>query len=176
MILSLFNKIAVNRHLRYTITIAILGFFAIALLLSLSQDNASPPPSTKFVTITGKEILLEELSGMPAIVTFWATTCASCIEEIPHLKELYRDLSGQGLNILAVAMFYDPPNRVLEMTKTLNLPYPVVLDPLAKISRAFGDVKFTPTTFLITPNGHIAKTIVGMLDVESIRSAIKDML
>jgi thiol-disulfide isomerase/thioredoxin len=49
------------------------------------------------------------------LVTFWATTCPSCIEEIPHLIDLYRELNPKGLEIIGVAMAYDPPEQVRAM-------------------------------------------------------------
>jgi len=66
-------------------------------------------PEVTFTTITGKQVALREWRGKPAIVTFWATDCPTCMLEIPHLIDLYRQFHPQGLEMVAVAMAYDPP-------------------------------------------------------------------
>ncbi|MEN8260298.1 MAG: TlpA disulfide reductase family protein [Pseudomonadota bacterium] len=144
--------------------------------LLLGSPAARKAPEAIFTTITGKKIALTQLRGKPVIVTFWATDCPGCIEEIPHLIELFNDYSNKGLNIIAVAMFYDPPSRVVAMTKDKALPYPVALDVDAKHAQAFGDVRLTPTNFLIAPDGTIAVQKVGLMDMADIRSRIDQML
>ena len=139
------------------------------MLLSCRSDVA---PETTFSTITGKKIALHELRGKPVIVTFWATSCASCVKEIPHLIELYQQYHDQGLEIIAVAMAYDPPNHVLDMSKALNLPYHVALDMQSENAHAFGDVSLTPTTFLIAPDGAIALQKTGLFDVNEIKNQL----
>ena len=57
--------------------------------------------------------------------------------------------------MIAVAMYYDPPNHVVDMTKAKQLPYDVALDLKSELAQAFGDVMFTPSTFLIAPDGSV---------------------
>ncbi len=119
---------------------------------------------------------LEELRGRPVLVTFWATTCTTCVAEIPHLVDLYNTLAPKGFELIAVAMYYDPPNRVMEMAKRRALPYTVALDVDANASRAFGDVKLTPTSFLIAPDGRIVHQKLGEMDMSKVERMIRDML
>ena len=107
------------------------------------------------------------------LVTFWATTCSSCVREIPHLIRLYDELAPQGLEIIGIAMDYDPPNRVLAMRKARNMPYPVALDIHADAARAFGNVRLTPTSFLIAPDGRIAYRKIGRMDMARLREDIR---
>ncbi len=139
------------------------------MLISCRSDVA---PETTFSTITGKKIVLAELRGKPVIVTFWATDCASCMKEIPHLIELYQQYHDKGLEIIAVAIAYDPPNHVLDMAKALQLPYHVALDMQSENAHAFGDVSLTPTTFLITPDGSIALQKTGLFDLNEIKKQL----
>ncbi|MEY3787283.1 MAG: hypothetical protein RLZ75_1490, partial [Pseudomonadota bacterium] len=112
-----------------------------------------PVPDVTFTTITGQKIALKALLGKPVIVTFWATNCPSCIKEMTVLIDLYSQYHPQGLEIIAVAMHYDPPNHVMTMTQDQQLPYPVALDLTGEHAQAFGDVQLIPSTFLITPDG-----------------------
>jgi peroxiredoxin len=133
-------------------------------------------PDVTFTLITGKQVALREWHGKPAIVTFWATDCPSCMLEIPHLIDLYRQFHPQGLEIMAVAMAYDPPNHVVAMTQGRQLPYDVALDLNSAHALAFGNVQFTPTTFLISPEGKIAEKSVGVFDYSTWQSRIAAML
>ena len=127
-------------------------------------------------TLDGRTLTLEQLRGKPVLVTFWATTCPSCVEEMPHLIELYRELHPQGLEIIGVAMSYDPPEQVRAMVAKRQVPYPIVLDTQARIAREFDNVRLTPTSVLISPEGRIVQYRLGLLDLPQLREAIQKML
>ena len=133
-------------------------------------------PAIAFKIVDGRTLELTQLQGQPILVVFWATTCASCVKEIPHLVELYQDLSPRGLEIIAVAMAYDPPNQVMEMRQRKQIPYPIALDVQGKVAMAFGDVQQTPTAFLINPQGQIAQQAIGRLNLAQLRTTLESML
>ena len=133
-------------------------------------------PDITLVTTTGERIALAGMRGEPLLVTFWATTCSTCMEEMPHLIDLYHELSPRGLNVIGIAIFYDPPNRVLAMQESSSIPYTIALDIDANASRAFGDVGLTPTTFLIAPDGRVVYQKTGNMDMDKVRSEILAML
>lgn len=133
-------------------------------------------PDISLITVDGETLSLAQLRGRPLLVTFWATTCTSCVREIPHLAELYEELSPRGLEIIGIAMHHDPPNRVLDMRRTRNIPYPVALDLQADAARAFGNVRVTPTSFLIAADGRIMYRRIGTLDMTRLRQDILAML
>lgn len=127
-------------------------------------------------TLDGRTVTLEQLRGKPVLITFWATTCPSCIEEMPHLIELYRDFNPKGLEIIGVAMSYDPPDQVRAMAEQRQIPYPIVLDSKERIAREFDNVRLTPTSVLISPDGRIVQYRLGLLDLPKLRETIKTML
>jgi peroxiredoxin len=133
-------------------------------------------PDITVVTTAGERLALAGLRGKPLLVTFWATTCLTCIEEMPHLNDLYHEFAARGLRIIAIAIFYDPPNRVIAMQKLRRIPYTVALDIDARASRAFGDPGVTPATFLIAPDGHIVYRKSGRIDIQTVRHEILTML
>lgn len=126
-----------------------------------------------FRTIDGRDLRLTELRGRPVLVNFWATTCVVCVREMPHLVELERHLADHKLVVVAVAMPYDPPSRVVEFARRMALPFPVALDLDANLVRAFGDVSATPTTVLIDPEGRVAARRVGAWDTGDIAAHIR---
>lgn len=131
-----------------------------------------PAPNETFTTITGKKINLHSLQGKPVLVTFWATDCANCVKEIPDFVELYQHYQEKGLEIIAVTMYYDPPNHVVAMTAAKQIPYPVALDLKNQHARAFGHVELTPSTFLISPAGNIVMKTTGLLDIHDIKQRL----
>ena len=154
------------------------GFLFIgALLLAIgigysSTQRPSPAPESEFKTIKGETISLAQLRGKPVLVTFWASDCLSCLEEIPDLISLHQQYRASGLAVISVAMYYDPPNQVLETAAAKQLPYAVALDPTAVLAKAFGEVQFTPTTFLIDRNGKIAMKTTGKFELATIRERL----
>ena len=99
-------------------------------------------------TINGETITSEQLLGKVTLINFWATDCPGCINEMPDLVKTYNQYKDQGLEVIAVAMFYDPPSRVISFTKNNNLPFPVVLDSNKEIMSKFNNIKLTPTSIV----------------------------
>lgn len=160
---------------RLLIALMLIGLTIIALWVWQPKRLIAAPHVT-FTTITGRKIELVKLQGKPVIVTFWATDCAACIKEIPHLIELYQQFHSQGLEIIAVAMYYDLPNHVVAMSKAKQLPYPVALDLKAEQANAFGQVSLIPTTFLISANGSIVMQKTGLIDITDMKLLIENLL
>jgi peroxiredoxin len=159
------------------LTLALLAIIAGTVgFLFLSPQGMGQAPDITFSTMDGKRVYLKQLRGRPVLVNFWATTCPGCIKEMPHLVELYQDLAPEGFEILAVAMQYDPPEQVRELVASKGLPYPIIHDTEGEISRAFGDVRLTPSNFLISPGGDIVQHKIGDLDMEHLTQSIKRML
>ncbi|MFP4610858.1 MAG: peroxiredoxin family protein [Thiohalophilus sp.] len=144
--------------------------------LWFSPSGLQRAPDLSFKNVEGETIALQQLQGRPVLVTFWATSCPGCIKEMPHLIEMYDELAPRGLEIIGVAMDYDPPNHVMRMREERNIPYPIVLDVDSEIADAFGDVKLTPSHFLINPQGRIVHHKIGELDMDKMHDRIETML
>ena len=165
---------------RFTLYRSILVASLLLLLAFISINTinraSTQAPDVTFTTLAGKKIALKELRGKPVIVTFWATDCPACIKEIPDLINLYTHYHKQGLEILAVAMYYDPPNYVVTMSQDQQLPYNVALDLKAEHAHAFGDVPLIPSTFLISPDGLIVLKKTGAFDPTEMKTRIETLL
>lgn len=146
---------------------------AIAAIVLIPVDTLS---DVEFKTITGERLTLGEQRGKTLLVTFWATDCPACMDEIPELTGLHNDYKNKGLVIIAVAMPYDPPNRVVEFARNKKLPYRVALDPAGTVSKAFGDVQLIPRSFLISPKGEIKLDILGKIEAMKLKSHIEPLL
>jgi peroxiredoxin len=136
----------------------------------------APAPALTFTTVDGEHLTLAGMRGRPVLVVFWATTCGVCLREVPHLAALYRELAPRGLEVVAVAMSYDPPDRVLAFRERLGMPYPVALDLEGAARRAFGGVHATPTSFLVDAQGRVVYRRVGALDYPWLGEELRAML
>ena len=149
---------------------------AVAGYLGLKSAGLEEVPDITVVTTRGERIALAGMRGKPLLVTFWATTCQSCMKEMPQLIDLYHELSPLGLKVIGIAMYYDPPNRVLAIQKSRSIPYTIALDIGAHAARAFGDVELTPTSFLIAPDGRVVFQKTGSMDMDRLRNGILALL
>ncbi len=149
---------------------------AIGLLLYNATFNKSITPQVTFVSIKGERITVADLRGKVALVNFWATDCAICIKEMPQLVKTHQKYQSRGFETIAVAMRHDPPNYVLAYVEKNALPFKVVLDPMGEIAKAFGDVKLTPTTFIIDKRGNVVKKIVGEPDFKKLHELLEKKL
>lgn len=153
------------------IAVAILG-----IITARWTQPAQKAPDITFTLITGDKLSLIKLRGGPVLVFFWATTCKICIAKTPEMNSLYQQLQPEGLEMIAVAMPYDPPTHVVAMAKILKMPYPVALDINAEVVRAFDNVRVTPTTILIAPNGNITWRKQGKFDTGRLKFRIRELI
>lgn len=153
-----------------TVILALIGGFVATL------TSKAPAPQAQFVSLQGKKVSMEELRGKVVLVNFWATDCPGCIQEMPDLINTHKKFQAQGLETIAVAMSYDPPNYVLAYTEKNALPFVVSLDPRGELAKAFNDVKMTPTTFVIDKQGNIVQRTLGVLDFAKLHALIEKEL
>lgn len=156
----------------------ILGFILVLIVVAsgilISLNNKVT--NFDFTTLQGEKLSFEKLRGKPVLVTFWATDCENCLKEIPFFIDLYERYHVQGLEIIGISMYYDPPNHVIEFNKLHPLPYPITLDINTEFSKSFGNVKVTPTTFLVNQAGEIVWKKVGLIDKAELTPQIEKFL
>ncbi|RDI29362.1 peroxiredoxin [Pseudacidovorax intermedius] len=140
------------------------------------QSGTSPAPSSKFVLLDGSTKSTADFKGKVTLVNFWATSCTTCVAEMPRVIATYEKYKGQGYDTVAVAMDYDPPSYVVNFAQTRNLPFKVAIDNTGAIAQAWGDVKLTPTTYLVNKRGEIVKRYVGEPDFAELHQLIEKLL
>lgn len=142
---------------------------ASALLL---WPDRHPMPSVSFNLVDGGTVDGSSLRGRSLLVNFWSVSCAICLRDMPRLRALQQSLSGQRFTIIGVAMPHDSPAAVLAMVERLAPGFPIAFDVHGEVSRAFGDVRVTPTSFLIDPSGNIRFAERGPLDEARVRATL----
>jgi peroxiredoxin len=146
-------------------------------LLPLSAcSTRDPAPQFSYTLLDGRKASTESLRGKVLLVNFWATSCVSCVKEMPQIAATHQKFAARGYETLAVAMSYDPPAYVANFAQTRALPFGVVIDNTGAIAKAFGDVKITPTTFLIDKRGQTVKRFVGEPDFADLHALVEKLL
>lgn len=140
------------------------------------SDFTGAAPASSMVLLDGKTFTTEQMKGKVTLVNFWATSCTTCVAEMPEIISAYKKYAPQGFDTVAVAMSYDPPTFVLNFAQTRQLPFKVAIDNTGAVAKAWGDVKLTPTTYIVNKKGDIVKRYVGTPDFNAMHALIEKLL
>ena len=154
---------------------SVLTGLALAALAPACSTKQSAP-DTRFVLLDGSQTSTQALRGKVFLINFWATSCISCVAEMPKLVQTHQQFHARGYETLAVAMSYDPPAYVVNFSQSRQLPFKVAIDNTGAVAKAWGDVKITPTTFLVNKRGEIVKQYVGEPDFGAMHQLIGKLL
>lgn len=133
-------------------------------------------PVLTYTLLDGRVSGTEQLRGKVVLVNFWATSCATCIKEMPQIVTTYEKYKNRGYETVAVAMSYDPPAYVIKFAETRRLPFSVAIDNTGHIAKSFDDIKVTPTSMLINKRGEIVKRYVGEPDFAALHELVEELL
>ena len=130
-----------------------------ALFAPLASANAlrvgAPAPAATLVTLDGQRIATSDLLGRVVILTFWATWCSPCREELPLLSAYATQHAAEGLTVLGFAL--DSPENALKVQQVAHsLSFPVGL--LANSSLpGYGRIWRIPVSFTINREGQLVE-------------------
>ena len=133
-------------------------------------------PASEFVLLDGSTTHTKAFEGKVTLVNFWATSCTTCVAEMPDIVATYNKYQNQGFDTVAVAMQYDPPSSVVNFAETRKLPFKVAIDNTGAVAKAWGDVRLTPTTYIVNKRGEIVKSYVGAPDFPALHQLIEKLL
>ena len=133
-------------------------------------------PESTFVLLDGSKINTTSLKGKVTLVNFWATSCTTCVAEMPKIIATYDKYKSKGFDTVAVAMSYDPPAYVVNYAETRKLPFKVAIDNTGSVAIAWDEVKLTPTTYIVNKQGQIVKRYVGEPDFAELHILIEKLL
>ncbi len=138
--------------------------------------GSDPAPQTTFVLLDGSQQTTADLRGKVTLVNFWATSCTTCVAEMPRMVSTYDKYHARGYEHVGVAMSYDPPSYVVNYAETRKLPFKVAIDNTGAVAKAWGDVQLTPTSYLVNKRGEIVKRYVGEPNFAELHQLIEKLL
>lgn len=133
-------------------------------IFSFSGDGGRPLPKVDVKTVDGKTINTStfENDGKPIIVSFWATWCKPCVQELTNISEVYEDWTDEtGVKLIAISIDNARNSqKVLPLVNSKEWEYEVYIDENSDFKRAMG-VNAVPHTFLLDGKGNIVWQHVG---------------
>lgn len=146
------------------------------LLTACFSGSEQSVPNLPFTQLDGSKHTLTELKGKVTLINFWATSCSTCVKEMPQMVATHQKFQAQGLETLAIAMEYDPPAYVMQFAQTRQLPFRVAIDHSGDLAKGFGQVQLTPTTFVVNKKGDIVKRYIGEPDFAALHGLLAQLL
>jgi len=162
------------RYVAATIFALVLGVGGYLAFASFSHGG--PAPNVAYTLLDGSRSSVEQMRGKVVLVNFWATSCTTCVREMPQIVATHEKFKARGYQTLAVAMSYDVPAYVVNFAQTRKLPFDVAIDNTGMIAKSFGDVQLTPTSVLIDKRGQIVKRYVGEPDFAALHQLVEKLL
>ena len=133
--------------------------------LVVATDPA-PAPEVTFIAEDGSEARLSDYAGKPVVLNFWATWCAPCRKEMPHLAAL-QEAMGDEIAVLTVATGRNPPEAIDRFFTEIGVTsLPKATDPKQEMARAFG-VLGLPITVILDAEGREVARLLGDADWSS---------
>ncbi|KQU78543.1 MULTISPECIES: TlpA disulfide reductase family protein [unclassified Rhizobacter] len=164
-------------HLAVASTVLAIAAAACGAYAVLSgDDRPQMAPDAAFTRLDGSHSSVAQLKGQVVLVNFWATTCSTCVHEMPQVIDTHNRFKARGFETLAVAMSYDAPASVIHFAESRRLPFTVVIDNTGAVADRFGPIHGTPTTVLINKRGEIVKRYVGQPDFEALQALVEKLL
>lgn len=129
-------------------------------------------PALAVDTLAGDRFDLAAMRGEWVVVNFWATWCAPCLKEIPDLSALH-DLRGD-LTVIGLAYEDIAPQDMVAFLERVPASYPIaIIDPYAEAPAGdFDTPRGLPMTYLIAPDGTVARRFLGPVTSQEIEAAI----
>jgi cytochrome c biogenesis protein CcmG/thiol:disulfide interchange protein DsbE len=145
----------------------LLTFVLAALLVLCGCNTGSHPPRINeaapdfTITDSQRTVALSQLKGKLVLLNFWATWCAPCIEEMPSLVQLQKQM-GNKVTVFAVSEDADD-GAYKQFIRDHNVDLLTVRDTKQKTNEVYGTFKF-PETYVINRDGKIVRKFIGATD------------
>lgn len=137
--------------------------------------GATAPNFTSY-DLQGRKVSLSDFSSRPVLLTFWATWCTVCKDELPALQALQGRYSSSGFVVLAVNYRETSDDRMRQYLASINVTLRSVIDPGASIASAYGVDIGLPVNVLVDKAGRVAKILIGEVTMASVESSVQQVV
>jgi cytochrome c-type biogenesis protein len=124
-----------------------------------SVQPGQPAPDFTLKDVNGSPVALSSLKGKPILVSFWATWCVPCRDELPLIRDEYLAHRDQGLAVVAIDYGNESADTVKKFWSSMKLQPVPVLDPEGRASDAYGvalNSSGVPVSVLVAKDGTVS--------------------
>lgn len=125
--------------------------------------------------VDGQDIDSRSFAGKVLLITFFATWCPPCIEEIPTLIELQKAYAENGFSIVGLSVDQGGPEEVAQLVSKHKINYPVMLADNETMEN-FGGVYGIPVSFLVNGEGNVVKKYPGFVPKSILQKDIQSVM
>jgi len=161
---------------RFSFSIPAIILFAVFSLSAGPLFATSKMPAFSLTEVTdGKTVNTQEFQGKALLVTFFATWCPPCMEEVPTLIKLQKEFAKDGFSVIGLSVDQEGPGVVVKLIRKQGINYPVAMADSRTI-RDFGGVYGIPMSFLVNRSGNVVKKYTGDVPHSVLAKDIKSVM
>ena len=127
-------------------------------------------PTLQVTTLDGAAYDLAQQRGKWVIVNYWATWCGPCLKEMPELSAL--DAMREHIDVVGLAYEDTTPEAMRAFLEKHPVVYPVALVDVYAPPKDFEVPRGLPMTWLLAPDGKVARKFTGPVTAHDIEAAI----
>lgn len=129
-------------------------------------------PELQVTTLDGNMFDLAAQRGKWVVINYWATWCGPCIEEMPELSAL--DAMREHIEVIGLAYEDIPADDLRMFLQRRPVVYPIAIVGITHPPASLEAPRGLPLTYLIAPDGKLAKQFVGPVTAKLIEDSIAE--
>lgn len=123
-------------------------------------QKGAPAPDFTLPDLNGTRVSLADFRGKVILLNIWATWCLPCVEEMPSMEKLHREMQGEDFIILAVSIDNAGTEVVIPFVEKHDLSFTVLVDRKATVKSLF-QATGVPESIIIDQQGIILEKVIG---------------
>jgi len=146
------------------------------LISTVAAQAATQMPSFSLESVRdGRIVNSDVFTGKVLLLTFFATWCPPCAEEVPALVKLQKEHAAAGFSVVGLSVDQTGPASVAKFMKKQQINYPVLMAE-SRTTQDFGGVYGIPVAFLVNKSGNVVKKYTGYVQHEILERDIRSLL
>jgi thiol-disulfide isomerase/thioredoxin len=164
----------ISKAVRVVLLFGLLALLCFGVPRSALAGSAVPHFALPSVA-DGAVIDSDQFKGRVRLITFWATWCPPCREEVPSLIRLQNEFGSKGFTVVALSVDQGGVGVVRKFVEKNKVNYPVVRAD-RDVLQKFGGVSGVPYSFLVDKGGKVVKSYPGYADYRILRTDISGLI
>jgi peroxiredoxin len=149
--------------------------FCLLLTVSSAYATTKMPSFSLPDAVSGSTVNSTNFTGKTLLVTFFATWCPPCMQEVSTLIELHQQFSKANFSVIGLSVDEGGADVVAKLVEKRSINYPVLMAD-ATTARNFGGVVGIPTSFLVNKEGNVVKKYPGYVPHTILEQDIKKIM